>query len=158
MQVTLTLELDPALLGQLLTVYRARGRRRAIFAPSLPEAASIRTLLTSYGLTPRQCDLVLLDVQGYTRADIAAHCDISPATVKKYWAAIYARLGIQRRQALRAWLLAQFHSLDVASMQVHAVGVPNELPNYPRVGDWPALEPAAMSDTRSTTHSSDRQE
>jgi DNA-binding NarL/FixJ family response regulator len=113
MQVTLTLELEPALLAQLLTVYRARGRRLATSAPSLPETASIRTLLTSYGLTPRQCDVVLLDVQGYTRTDIAFHCGISPATVKKYWNAIYAALGIQGRQALRAWVLAQVHSGDV---------------------------------------------
>jgi len=115
MHVTLTLELDPTVLAQLLAVYQARGRRLAVSAPSLPEAASIRTLLTSYGLTPRQCDLVLLDVQGYTRADIAAHCGISPATVKKYWNAIYATLGIQGRESLRAWVLAQWHSQDVTT-------------------------------------------
>ena len=154
MHVTLTLELDPALLAQLLAVCQTRGQRLAATAPSLPEAASIRMLLTSYGLTPRQCDLVLLDMQGYTRTDIAAYCGINPATVKKYWNAIYATLGIQGREALRALVLAQLHSVDAASMQVHAVGVPNE----PLLSDWSAAEPAAMLKTRSTALGSDCQD
>jgi DNA-binding CsgD family transcriptional regulator len=158
MQVMLKLELDPTLLVQLIAVCQAHGQRLADSTPSLPEAAGIRTLLTGYGLTPRQCDLVLLDVQGYTRADIAAHCDINPATVKKYWTAIYARLGIQRRQALRAWVLAQVHSLEAAGMQAQAVGTPHEPSNDLPVGDWSAAEPAAILNVRSTAQISDCQE
>jgi DNA-binding CsgD family transcriptional regulator len=148
MQVTLTLEVDPVLLAQLLIVCQARGHRLAVSEPSTPDASSIRTLLTSYGLTPRQCDVVLLDVQGYTRTDIATYCGISPESVKKYWNAIYAALRIRGRQAVRSWVLAQLHARDGASLKAQAVGVPNE----PPLRDWSSAEPASLLDTRSTAH------
>ncbi len=158
MQVTLTLELDPVLLVQLLAVCQVRGLRLAVCEPSTPEATSIRTLLTSYGLTPRQCDVVLLDVQGYTRTDIALHCGISPESVKKYWTAIYTALGIRGRQALRSWVLAHSHTYDAASSQSQSTSEPNCPPNHPLLGDWSRATPATMLDTRTTAHGSDCQE
>ncbi len=147
MQVTLTLELDLVLLAQLLTVCQARGQRLATSAPSTPETSSIRMLLTSSGLTPRQCDVVLLDVQGYTRTDIALYCGIAPESVKKYWTAIYAALGMRGRQAVRSWVLAQLHAAEGASLHVQTVGVPNCPPNYPPAGEWSAAQPATILDT-----------
>ena len=116
MQITLTLTIDPALVSTLLRALHSpeppltlelRGEAACAMPATHPHGLPIRALLTTHGLTARQCDVVLLDLQGLTRADIAARCGISPLTVKKYWVAIYAQLGIQRRQSIREWLLAQ---------------------------------------------------
>ena len=89
----------------------------------MTEEATIRTHLTARGLTPRQCDLVVLDVQGHSRADIAELCGVSPATVKKYWAAIYARLGVESRQMLRAWVRAHLDCALVLQRQEQMAGI-----------------------------------
>ena len=117
MQTLLFLDIDPAALAELLTSVNAHGQVLAIrtLRDALAHApvgggldlVAARALLAARGLTARQCDLVLLDVQGHTRAEIAERCELSPLTVKKYWLAIYARLGMHRRQSLRAWINAQ---------------------------------------------------
>jgi DNA-binding NarL/FixJ family response regulator len=132
MQTLLLLDIDPAVLAELLGALTAKGAVLAIqagqdapvMAPTTGsfDPGAIRTLLTMHGLTARQCDIVLLDVQGHSRTDIAELCGISPATVKKYWATIYARLGIDRRQTLRGWLLAHYRSI---SMPVLAGDIPH---------------------------------
>ena len=60
---------------------------------------------------------------GHSRADIAEVCGVSPATVKKYWAAIYARLGVESRQMLRAWLQLQLAGAPVLQLQEQAASV-----------------------------------
>jgi DNA-binding NarL/FixJ family response regulator len=87
------------------------------------DEATLRMLLTRHGLTPRQCDLVVLDMQGHSRADIAELCGVSPATVKKYWATIYNRLGVESRQMLRAWVLAQLARAPVVPLLEQIIGV-----------------------------------
>ena len=79
-------------------------------AAGMRDEATIRAYLTARGLTPRQCDVVVLDVQGHSRTEIAEMCGVSPATVKKYWAAIYRRLHVESRPMLRAWLVAHLGS------------------------------------------------
>ena len=114
MQTVLYLDIDPTTLADLLRALSVQGEVLAIRAgqeaPSIGSAAgmrdeaTIRAYLAARGLTPRQCDLVILDMQGHSRTEIAEICGVSPATVKKYWAAIYAQLGIERRPLLRAWI------------------------------------------------------
>jgi DNA-binding NarL/FixJ family response regulator len=117
MQTVLYLDIDPTVLADLLRALSIHGEVLAIRAgqdaPALGSAAgmadeaALRTHLTARGLTPRQCDLVVLDWQGRSRADIAELCGVSTATVKKYWAEIYRRLGVESRQMLRLWIKAR---------------------------------------------------
>jgi DNA-binding NarL/FixJ family response regulator len=117
MQTVLYVDIDPAALADLLHALSLQGEVLAIRtgqeALSIGSTArtadevTIRTYLTTRGLTPRQCDLVVLDMQGHSRTEIAEMCGVSPATVKKYWAAIYARLGVENRLMLRAWIRSQ---------------------------------------------------
>jgi DNA-binding NarL/FixJ family response regulator len=103
MQTVLYLDIDPNVLADLLRALSVQGEVLAIHASQdalsigaaarMADEATIRMHLTARGLTPRQCDLVVLDLQGHSRTEIAQVCGVSPATVKKYWAAIYARLG-----------------------------------------------------------------
>ena len=127
MQTVLYLDIDPTVLADLLRALSVQGEVLAIragqeglsigSAVGIADEATVRTHLTARGLTPRQCDLVVLDVQGHSRADIAELCGVSPATVKKYWAAIYARLGVESRQMLRAWVQVQLARGPVAPLQ-----------------------------------------
>ena len=127
MQTMLYLDIDPTTLAELLRALSVQGEVLAIragqealpigAAAGMSDEATIRAYLTARGLTPRQCDLVVLDVQGHSRTEIAEMCGVSPATVKKYWAAIYARLGVESRQMLRAWVQAQLARGSVAPLQ-----------------------------------------
>ena len=133
MQTVIYLDVDPAVLADLLSTLTMHCEVLAIRAgqevlPSgsgmgIGDEAMMRTLLTTHGLTPRQCDLVVLDVQGRSRTDIAEVCGISTATVKKYWAAIYRRLGVASRPKLRAWLQTQLRSAPVAPLREHVAGI-----------------------------------
>jgi len=115
MQTTLVLELDPKTLADVLTdlaergcqvaVHAAVGAAEAAIKPPAVDYDAVRTRLLLTGLTPRECDVVVLDLQGRSRADIAARYSIGPASVKKYWQAIYSKTGVQSRSALRAWAL-----------------------------------------------------
>ena len=116
MQTMLYLDIDPTTLAELLRALSVQGEVLAIragqealpigSAAGMSDEATIRAYLTARGLTPRQGDLVVLDVQGHSRTEIAEMCGVSPATVKKYWATIYARLGVENRPMLRAWVQA----------------------------------------------------
>jgi DNA-binding NarL/FixJ family response regulator len=133
MQTVLYLDIDPTVLADLLRALSVQGAVLAIRAgqeaPSIRSAAgmvdeaALRTLLTARGLTPRQCDVVVLDLQGHSRAEIAAVCGVSPASVKKYWAAIYRRLGVKSRPMLRAWVQAQLARTPAAALLEQVVGV-----------------------------------
>jgi DNA-binding NarL/FixJ family response regulator len=133
MQTVLYLDIDPTVLADLLRALSMQGEVLAIragqeepligSAVGVGDEATMRTLLTAHGLTPRQCDLVVLDWQGRSRADIAELCGISTATVKKYWAAIYRRLGVERRPMLRAWVQTQLARVPVAPLLEQVIGV-----------------------------------
>lgn len=58
--------------------------------------------LRGRGLSARQTQLVLLDWQGYTRAEIVQRLELSPSTVDWHWRTINARLSVANRPALRA--------------------------------------------------------
>jgi len=115
MQTTLVLELEPKTLADVLrdlaergcqvAVHAATGAAETAIKPPAVDYDAVRTRLFLAGLTPRECDVVVLDLQGHSRADIAARCGVGPASVKKYWQAIYSKIGVQCRSALRAWAL-----------------------------------------------------
>jgi len=156
MQTVLYLDIDPMVLADLLRDLSVQGEVLAIrasqdvplsgSAAGIGDEATVRTLLTMYGLTPRQCDLIVLDLQGHSRADIAELCGVSPATVKKYWAAIYARMGVESRQMLRSRILADCGLGTVQPLPGQAIGQSDTPPNYPRTGDYPAQHPIAILD------------
>jgi len=133
MQTMLYLDIDPTVLADLLRALSVQGEVLAIrasqdalsigSAAGMSDEATIRTHLTARGLTPRQCDVVVLDLQGHSRTEIAEMCGVSPATVKKYWAAIYRHLHIESRPMLRAWVQAQLARASAAPLQEQVVGV-----------------------------------
>ena len=133
MQTMLYLDIEPTVLAELLRALSVQGEVLAIragqealsigSAAGMSDEATIRAYLTARGLTPRQCDLVVLDVQGHSRTEIAEMCGVSPATVKKYWAAIYARLGVESRPMLRAWIRAQLARAPGAPLLEQMIGV-----------------------------------
>jgi DNA-binding NarL/FixJ family response regulator len=112
----------------------------------------VRTFLAVRGLTPRQCELVLLDVQGHARADIAARLRISPRTVKKYWEAIYTRLGIHRRQTIRAWVLEQCGLRQVSPDSKREDDGPNYRPIYRPRDDYSGYPVQSILDITATRH------
>ena len=133
MQTMLYLDIDPTVLADLLRALSVQGEVLAIrasqdalsigSAAGMSDEATIRTHLTARGLTPRQCDVVVLDVQGHSRTEIAEMCGVSPATVKKYWAAIYRRLHIESRPMLRAWVRTHLDRARVPQRQEEIAGI-----------------------------------
>jgi len=71
--------------GALLSVEEAGG-------PAQPEAVTL-----SEPLTRRERELLALIAEGLTDKDIARRLNLSPATVRTYNSALYAKLGITRR-------------------------------------------------------------
>jgi len=92
------IHLPPAIFGRAPTEGVAR--------PSGPGA---REALGRLGLTPRQCEVLELLVQGLTNKHIAARLGLSEATVKSHVAASLRALNVRNRtQAVFA--LARFHA------------------------------------------------
>jgi DNA-binding NarL/FixJ family response regulator len=130
MQTILYLEIDPTILADLLRTLSIHGEVLAIRAgqdalsvdttAGMADEATLRMQLIARGLTPRQCDLVILDVQGHSRAEIAEICGVSSATVKKYWASIYRHLHVKSRPMLRSWLVTQLGSTRVPEQSTPA--------------------------------------
>jgi DNA-binding NarL/FixJ family response regulator len=165
MQTVLYLDIDPTVLADLLRALSVHGEVLAIragqdalaigAAVGTADETTIRRYLTTLGLTPRQCDLVVLDLQGHSRTEIAEMCGVSPATVKKYWAAIYARLDVESRPMLRACILADCGLGSIQPMLGQGIGWPNTPPNYPPTADYPAEHALAILDgtaIRQTDH------
>lgn len=70
-----------------------------------------RILLESYGLTPRETEIVLLLSRGLSAKEIAAELAISGHTVRDHVKAAYAKAGVSNRGELVAALFAN-HVLD----------------------------------------------
>ena len=52
-------------------------------------------------LTPRECELVRLALTGMTYKNIAAAAGLAPNSVKRYFATLYKKLGINNREQLK---------------------------------------------------------
>jgi DNA-binding NarL/FixJ family response regulator len=113
----LVLEIDPVVLADILSglpiepavrlTAGSAGTTTSRRTPLLDEAR-LRALLTAHHLTERECDLVVLDLKGHTRTEIAAICELAPSSIKKYWSVLNAKLGVRNRQMLRRWVLARY--------------------------------------------------
>jgi DNA-binding CsgD family transcriptional regulator len=68
-------------------------------------------VLKSYGLTPRETEIVLLLARGLSAKEIAAELAISGHTVRDHVKTIYAKAGVGNRGELVATLFAN-HVLD----------------------------------------------
>jgi len=71
---------------------------------------SVKAALNQSALTNRQRELVLLDLMGLRRSQIAEMMHVTPATLTTYWKAIYQRYdlhGIDARAALHRRLFPQ---------------------------------------------------
>jgi DNA-binding NarL/FixJ family response regulator len=71
----------------------------------------VRILLESYGLTPRETDIVLGLARGLSAKDIAAELLISVHTVRDHVKAIYEKVGVNSRGELVATLFSR-HVID----------------------------------------------
>lgn len=74
-------------------------------APALP---SVARLIESYGLTPREADVVRLLAQGLSNRDIALRLGMSPHTVRHHAEWVFTKLGVHSRKAMGLKLLGGF--------------------------------------------------
>ena len=81
----------------------------------------VRVLLDSYGLTPRETEIVLRLCRGLTSREIGAELIISAHTVRDHVKAIYEKAGVNSRGELVAKLFTN-HVLDQFHGAVEHVG------------------------------------
>lgn len=65
-----------------------------------PFAAAIGTLVSVYGITPRERDVLVETLHGYSMKNAAQKLGISPETVRTHLRNVYAKTGAQSKQAL----------------------------------------------------------
>lgn len=68
-----------------------------------PEIISL--MAAAYGLTPRECQVLLLSLRGETRDEMARALHISPYTVQDHLKSIFAKAGVNSRRSLVARLV-----------------------------------------------------
>jgi len=68
------------------------------------DAARVRNLLVSRGLTRREVEIALLAASGLGNPEIAQQLFLSLATIKGTLRRVYGKLGVTRRAGLRALL------------------------------------------------------
>lgn len=57
----------------------------------------------SAGLTMREAEMIILIAKGYSNAEIAKFCFLSPNSVKSYIRSAYRKIGVTRRSQAVAW-------------------------------------------------------
>ena len=57
----------------------------------------VRDSVTTYELTPREREILLLAADGHNAPDIALHLDMSPSTVKTELLSSFGKLGVSDR-------------------------------------------------------------
>lgn len=109
----------PAPPGRARSIYLERSRRkysdreRTMFGLLRPhlgrirlDAESRRRMDPSWGLTPREVEVLGWVARGQTNAEIAAALFISPLTVRKHLENIFEKLGVRTRTAAAACVTA----------------------------------------------------
>jgi predicted ATPase/DNA-binding NarL/FixJ family response regulator len=95
--------------GQALTLDQALAMAIAEPPSALPlveaEAPPKPATARSYGLTPRELDVLRLVANGLTDAQIAEQLVISPRTVGKHLQSIYSKLYLPSRSAATRWAI-----------------------------------------------------
>jgi DNA-binding NarL/FixJ family response regulator len=61
----------------------------------------------TYGLTPRETEVMRLALDGYNNKEIAQQCEISLLTVKDHMKHAFQKMGIRQRTQLLACLLGK---------------------------------------------------
>jgi len=82
----------------VLTTLRIRAKRRERRNRMIPEDLS--SLLSPYGITKREIEVIQLVVRGRSNRDIEKVLFISMATVKMHLDNIYRKLGVKNRLEL----------------------------------------------------------
>ena len=91
--------------GRWLLMYGTRlaggeaGRTAVVMHPAAPHDVAPVVAL-SYGLTPRECEVVMLCIQGRATKQIARELAISPYTVQDHLKSIFAKTGVVTRGEL----------------------------------------------------------
>lgn len=89
----------PVRLGELLSAIAARLERHAKNRVRFKAEFTSAEPLEALGLSRREAEILLWTAQGKTNAELGVILDISPATAKKHLENIYAKLGVENRQA-----------------------------------------------------------
>jgi len=88
-----------------LGIWLGRGRKKEVVTPPVapPEAAqSVQVDPASFGISPRERDVLELMVEGFSNQEIADRLFVSLNTVKTHVSNLYQKLEVQRRaQAIR---------------------------------------------------------
>ena len=91
--------IKPVRLAELLNAIAARLERHALHQVPFKAEFSSSEPLEALGLSPREAEILLWTAQGKTNAELGSILNISPATAKKHLENIYAKLGVENRQA-----------------------------------------------------------
>lgn len=76
------------------------------------EASTVELLVSSFGLTQREAEVLHWVAQGKINRDIADILGASPATVKKHLERIHAKLGVETRTAAAAMAVNRLRSVQ----------------------------------------------
>jgi len=101
--------------GTLVTVHASRLRYSSgngpvvltVVAADAAERSSF--LLAVHGLTPAQCRVAMLVLQGRTTAQIVANLSISPHTVQDHLKAVFDKVGVRSRRELVSAMMNPSH-------------------------------------------------
>jgi len=97
-------------------VVRSAGQR-VDQTPALQSAwQAVKEAIEQSALTPRQRELVLLDMLGLRRSQIAEVMGVTPATLTTYWKAIYERYDLHGADARAALHGRLFPHLQVSTL------------------------------------------
>jgi len=77
---------------------------------------AVKDAIEESALTPRQRELVLLDLLGLRRSQIAEVMGVTPATLTTYWKAIYERYDLHGTDARAALHERLFPYLQVSGL------------------------------------------
>ncbi|MFQ5596949.1 MAG: helix-turn-helix transcriptional regulator [Nitrospiria bacterium] len=81
------------------------GRGKLIFLEALPCEQDFNPVLIKYGLSPREREVAILVIRGYTNREIAAALFICEQTVKDHLRHIYEKAKVHRRCELVAKII-----------------------------------------------------
>lgn len=81
---------------------RAHGGQLLVAVERSDPADQIGRLSAQFGLTPRECEVLLWIARGKSNRDIGDILELSPRTVNKHLERIYVKLGVENRAAAAA--------------------------------------------------------
>jgi DNA-binding CsgD family transcriptional regulator len=79
------------------------------------DGSAIEALVSAFGLTAREAEVLYWVAQGKINRDIADILGASPATVKKHLERIHGKLGVETRTAAAAMAVNRVRALQRTS-------------------------------------------